>query len=128
VPPTAQLFRKKRPHQTPWTEWDYLLVEAVQTLEAERCRCGLPVYICHSDDPHIRFRVEEDVCEASAAVDRFEDDLRRKDADYKTPAGTTLRPVPYTTDGSDFTRYRDDYYRNDYMRRREILDGLQTLT
>lgn len=125
VPPTAQLFRKKHPYRAAWSDWDYLLVEAVQTLENERCRCGLPVYICHSDDPHIRFRIEEDVCEASATVDRHEDALKRSNPDYKAPSGTTLRPVPYTSDGSDFVKYRDDFYRGEVNRQKEVLAGLQ---
>lgn len=126
LPPTAQIFRKKRPFKAAWTEWDYLLVEAVQTLEAERCRCGLPAYVCHSSDPHIRFRIEEDTCEATAAVERHEDALRRANKDYKPPAGTSLRPVPYTTDGSDFVEYREDYYAEQMARRKEVLDGLQS--
>ncbi|MGN6324495.1 hypothetical protein [Pseudolysinimonas sp.] len=124
MPPTAQLFRKKHPRKAAWSEWDYLLIEAVQTLEAERCRCGLPIYICHSDDPHIRFRVEEDVCEATAAVDRHEDALKAKDKDYKPDPGTTLRPVPYTTDKSDFVDYRDRYYDAEKERRDAIMSSL----
>ena len=100
-------------------------MEAVHTLESERCRCGLPVYICHSDDPHVRFRIEEDTCEAQKQVELHEDSLRRANADYKPPAGTTLRPVPYTTDGSDFTVYRETYYLGELDRRKEILASLQ---
>lgn len=124
VPPTAQLFRKKHPHRAAWDEFDYALVEAVQTIDSERCHCGLPVYICHSDDPRIRFRVEEDTCEAKKSVDLFEEAKRRGDKDYKTPPGTTLRPVPYTRDGSDFSTYRDDYYTAEFERRKEIHESL----
>lgn len=120
------MFRKKRPYAATWSEWDYLLVEAVQTLEAERCRCGLPVYVCHSSDPHVRFRIEEDTCEAMATVERHEEALRRGNKDYKAPAGTSLRPVPYTTDSSDFVTYREDYYSDQAARRNEILAGLQS--
>lgn len=125
MPPTAFLFRKRKPQQTKWGEWDYLLVEAVQQLENERCRCGLPIYICHSDDPHIRFRVEEDVCEAKRVVDAFEERQQKSDPKYKAPHGTALRPIPYTTDDSDFVSYRDDYYRSDYERRQEVLESLR---
>lgn len=126
MPPTAQLFRKKKFDPTKRTEWDYLLVEAVHTIENERCHCGLPVYICHSDDPRIRFRVEEDTCEAKAAVDRYEDSQRAGNKDYKAPPGTSLKPVPYTTDRSDFVSYRDRYYETEYDRREEVLDSLRT--
>lgn len=125
MPPTAFLFRKHKPRKATWTEWDYLLVEAVHQLENERCHCGLPVYICHSEDPRVRFRVEEDTCEAKKAVELFEEREKKRDADYKAPPGQALRPVPYTTDGSDFVDYRDEYYRADYERRTEILDSLR---
>lgn len=125
MPPTAQLFRKKHPLRAAWSDWDYLLIEAVHALESERCRCGLPVYICHSSDPHIRFRIEEDVCEATATVERQEEALKKANADYKPAPGTALRPVPYTTDGSDFTQYREPFYFDEMNRRKEILEGLQ---
>lgn len=118
------MFRKKHPFKASWSEWDYLLVEAVHRLESERCRCGLPVYICHSDDPKIRFRVEEDVCEATRAVDLYEENQRRGNDKYKAPAGSTLRPVPYTIDGSDFTRYRDDYYSAESERYESVMASL----
>ncbi|MBG6106638.1 hypothetical protein [Frigoribacterium sp. CG_9.8] len=124
MPPTAFLFRKRNPTNAQWSEWDYLLIEAVQTLESERCHCGLPVYICHSDDPHIRFRIEEDTCEATKAVDIFEEGKRKDDA-YKKPPGSTLRPMPYTTDDSDFVTYRDRYYQAEMERRKEIMDSLR---
>lgn len=126
MPPTAFLFRKRRPQSAKWNEWDYLLIEAVQTLESERCHCGLPVYICHSDDPHVRFRVEEDICEATKVTDAYEERQQKAGGDsYKRPHGSTLRPVPYTTDGSDLTRYRDAFYQADYEKRLEVLDSLR---
>lgn len=124
IAPTAFIFRKRHPLKTKWTEWDYLLIEAVDRLELERCHCGLPVYICHSDDPRIRMRVEEEVCEATKAVEDFEEMNKGKDG-YKKPAGSTLRPVPYTIDGSDFTSYRDAYYHDDNARREEVLSSLR---
>jgi hypothetical protein len=125
LPPTAFLFRKRKPQLAKWTEWDYLLIEAIQQLESERCRCGLPVYICHSDDPRIRFRVEEDVCEATKAIDIYEDRAQKSSKEYKRPHGSSLRPVPYTTDDSDFVIYRDDYYQSDFDRRKEVRDSLR---
>lgn len=125
MPPTAFLFRKRHPSKH-WTEWDYSLSEAVEQLEAERCpQCGLPVYVCHSDDPHIRFRVEEDICEASAERERYEDRQQSKSKDYKPAPGSTTRAIPYTTDGSDFTAYRDDYYEAEMRRRMEIAESHQ---
>lgn len=124
VPPTAAIFRKRRPHKAAFTEWDYALNEAVDRLEDERCHCGLPVYICHSDDPHIRIRVEEDTCEATKAVENYEE-MKGKSDGYKKPPGTTLRPVPYTTNGKDFTDYRDDYFRRDFERRDAVLKSLR---
>ena len=53
----------------PWNKHDFLLLEAYQILEEERCgQCGLPKYICHSEDPEVRFRIEEDQC--AAMVDK----------------------------------------------------------
>lgn len=123
--PTAFIFRKRNPHKVKWGEWDYLLAEAVEQLEAERCpNCGLPTYVCHSDDPRIRFRVEEDTCEASKATEVYEE-RQQKAGDYKKPPGSTLRPVPYTTDGSDFTQYREAYYFSESERREEVLSSLR---
>lgn len=125
--------KRRREQPTPWT-----VVSVSETDRVEEVFCavvpGTHSFVlkdniltgnCHSDDPHIRFRVEEDVCEATKAVDIFEDRAQKSDKDYKRPHGTALRPVPYTTDESDFVRYRDDYYRADHERRQEVLESLR---
>lgn len=125
--PTAFIFRKKHPHKAKWGEMDYACIEAIHFLDKETCSsCGLPVYICRSDDPHIRFRVQEVTCAAKEAVERVEESRRDSDKDYRPKPGTSLRPIPYTTDGSDFAKYRDAYYREDWEKQKEILEGLRS--
>lgn len=94
-------------------------------LDSERCpQCNYPKYMCHSDHPRIRVRVEEDTCEAMAAVERRREQ-DQKSSGKDTP-GVSLRPIIYTTDGSDLAKYRDEYYRGAHERFKEIQESLQT--
>lgn len=92
----------------PWVKYDFLLLEAYQQLEDERCqKCGLPRYICHTDDITVDFEVYEDECEGKRRIDEYEK-LHYKDGG--APAHKSLRLEPKMTDGRDFTALRDPYY------------------
>lgn len=94
-----------------WNAHDFLLLEAYQILEEERCQqCGLPRYICHNESSDVRFRIVEDTCAAMVEKDMYEEQKRGSDKDYRAPAGTTLRPEPYAVDGRDLTTFRTQYY------------------
>jgi hypothetical protein len=99
-----------------WTEEDFLLLEAYQILEDERCsQCGLPRYICHSDDRRIQFWVDSDTCNAKYEVDK------RMESVKEPPKGTVLVPHPFMTDDSDFVELRGPYYEAESKR----LEALQ---
>jgi hypothetical protein len=108
----------------PWDKHDFLLIEAFEILEAERCgQCGLPKYICHSDDFEVRFRIEEDQCAAMVEKESYEERARGSDTSYKPPLGTRLHPVPYMNDDTDFTRLREPYYLAERARQEEIAES-----
>lgn len=108
----------------PWNKHDFLILEAYQILEDERCgQCGLPRYICHSEDNEVRFRIEEDTCAAMVDKEAYEEQKRGSNSDYKPPLGTRLHPVPYMNDGTDFTRLREPYYRAEAERQNLIAES-----
>jgi hypothetical protein len=108
----------------PWNEHDFLLLEAYQILEEERCQqCGLPRYICHNESADLRFRIEEDTCAAMVEKESYEERKRSSNKDYKPPLGTTLRPVPYMEDGGEFTRLREPYYQAEAERQAAITES-----
>lgn len=107
----------------PWIEEDFLLLEAFQILEQERCgQCGLPRYICHTSDTRVRFDIHEDTCEAKYEVERHEENLAAQEG-YKAPLGTVMVPRPWMSDRSDFAELRDDYYRAEVQRESEIAEA-----
>ena len=116
------IFRKKRIDR--WTEYDWLLSEAYDIFDAERCpRCGLPIYVCHTLDEDVRFRVEQDDCSAMAAVELHEEGLRAQNKNWKRDAGATFRPVPYTVNGRELSSFRDPYWEAEAERRRIIAES-----
>lgn len=95
-----------------WDEFDFLLIEAYQILENERCeQCGLPEWICHNGDSDIRIDLDDDTCFVKREIDA-ENELHSKDANYKAPHGTVSRPKVSTWSKKplDF-RVREAYYK-----------------
>lgn len=108
-----------------WTRWDFLLIEAMEVMKSETCsQCGMPRWACHSENSHIRFRVEVDECMAKAEAERWMDSRQAADKNYKPEPGTSPRAIPYTTDGSDLADYREEYYEQEAKRLQEIRDSL----
>lgn len=111
----------------PWTKHDFLLLEAHQILESERCgQCGYPIYICHNEDERIQFRLDEDTCSIRAAVERQEEaESKKKNA--KTKHGTQIAPTPYVmkTPGDEgetptLSDFREPYYKAQMEKRAKL--------
>ena len=92
MPPSAFLLRKKK-KQRHWETWDYGLAEAINTLDAEKCRkCGSDAAVAFNEDANIQFEIEEHTCHACAFQEQYDDKKSDKD---KKKFGTTefVKPV-----------------------------------
>lgn len=99
-----------------WSKLDVLVMQAYQIVEEERCsQCGLPRYLCHSDDPRLQVRIKEDSCYAKQEVDKYEEG--RKEG---SKSGSAY-PEFYTTDGTPLTDFRALYYKQLSDERAEAL-------
>lgn len=103
-----------------WDKWDLLLAEAYQILQDERCsQCGLPRYICHSEDAGVHFDIEVDACDAKKAIAIYEKNRGGKDG-YQPPPGTQLFPRPVMDDPArDLTELRRPYYEAEAKRQED---------
>jgi hypothetical protein len=103
-----------------WLPIDFMIAEAYQMLQSERCpQCGLPVYICHSTDRRLRIEIREDTCEVEVEKERREEVIKTSN-DGKLPEGTVLRVEPYMVDGSDLVELREPYWEQENARRSEL--------
>ena len=96
----------------PWGRWDIVLAKAYQRFLNELCQqCGLPRYLCHTDDNRVQFKVVRDECASTAASEKAQDKLRE---DGKKSYGVRLFGEPYLTDdakaeGLEFSDLRKPY-------------------
>lgn len=92
----------------PWRRHDFLLVEALQIMEQERCgQCGLPIWMCHDETGAAQFSIDEDHCVVKRDIDlRYERDSKK---DIKTH-GVAFLPRPFFVDGKSWVEVRDSYY------------------
>lgn len=119
--PTAFILRKNADGK--WSEYDYLLAEALELLENEYCpRCGQPKYLCRNESDEIQFKVRDEHCYAAEAVEREQ----KRNAEKKNydDAGVTLIAVPFSTQGRPLSEYRDRYY-SDLIKKRETIAKLE---
>lgn len=89
--PTAALLCDPEP-TVGWTRLDYLIQDAYLTMDRERCTiCNNPVWLCHSTDNRIDFKVVTRTCYAKAELEDFE----KTDKGKKLDAGEYLvaRPI-----------------------------------
>lgn len=114
IRPTAMILHEQP--SEPWNDHDFLLIEAYEIFQSERCSCGLLIYMCHSEDDAIQFDVHEDVCAAKVAVETKES--KYKDGDR--PKGTRLVPFPFMTNGEEFITLREPYYAAEAKRQQEM--------
>jgi hypothetical protein len=109
----------------PWNKHDFMLLEAYQQLEEDRCgQCGLPRYICHSTSEDIQFRILEDNCAATQKVDQIKAQRAKssKKKDGADPdSGVALIPYPYTESGVPLSSHRIPYYEAEAARIAEVL-------
>lgn len=93
--PTAALLHEADPNKG-WWELDYLIQDAVFILESEVCsRCNNPIWLCHSTDNSIDFKVSKRTCYATAELEDFE----KRDMGKKLEAGQYLVAKPIGIEG-----------------------------
>jgi hypothetical protein len=86
----------------PWSDLDFLLIEAMQILEEETCReCGSPIWICRNDmASNVGFKVKTATCFARAELERWSEREDKKKTGKKR-YGEYPYAVPYTYDGTE---------------------------
>lgn len=96
----------------PWTDLDFMLVEAMQILEEETCReCGNPIWICRNENAaNIGFKIKMATCYAKAEMDKWHE---REDAKKNKPKRHGQYPyvVAYTYDESPMPS-RMEFYKS----------------
>lgn len=120
IRPTALVLGKNS--DKPWGKWDVMLAKAYQRFLNELCQqCGLPKYVCHTDDNRIQFKVSYDDCESSAVAERAQEDIAK---------GTTKRygvrvyGEPYLTDEAIAEGLELSDFRRPYLLERAKKQGL----
>lgn len=95
----------------PWTDFDFLLIEAMQILKDETCNdCGNPIWICRNDSAgNVGFKIKTATCFAKAELDRWQEAEDKKNSSKKKH-GQYPYVVAYTYDGSDMPS-RAQFYR-----------------
>jgi len=94
VPPTV-LILPDRKDSTKWTKIDKLLLLAWQTYQDDLCKkCGVPLWLGHSEDPHIDFELKETVCYSCQHIE-----TSKKES---PPGGTKyVIPTPVEIEGEE---------------------------
>lgn len=96
----------------PWGRWDIVLAKAYQRFLNESCQqCGLPKYICHSDDNRIQFKLSRDECESTALAEREQERMAK--GEIKS-YGVRLGGEPFLTqdaiaEGMELSDFRKPY-------------------
>ena len=100
-----------------WRKHDFLLIEALQIMEQERCgQCGLPRWMCHDETGKVQFRIEEDLCIVKRDIEiKNEQDQESGGKNH----GISLQPEPFYVNGGDPISTRDAYYETLKKRREE---------
>ncbi|GAB2699473.1 hypothetical protein BKA24_001805 [Microbacterium marinum] len=119
IRPSAMILRTQP--SAPWDRWDFLLLEAYQIVQDERCDCGNPIWLCHHTSNDIQFRIDEVTCEATAYRERQEES-RYGGPNQKRPHGVSLRAIPFSPSGAPLASFRRDYYRAQ-AKKREALNA-----
>lgn len=103
------LFREQPTDK--WTDFDFMLVEALQILEDETCNeCGQPIWICRNEEAsNVSFVVKTSKCFANAELEKWRDKEQNK-KNAKKRYGEYPYIVAETYDGSDLPT-RASFYR-----------------
>lgn len=104
------LFREQPTE--PWTELDFLLVEAMQILEEETCgECSNPIWICRNESAsNVGFKIKTAICYAKAEMDKWQEKESKK-SDSAKNYGKYPYTVAYTYDGTDMPS-RSHFYQS----------------
>lgn len=107
-----------------WGKWDFLLAKAYQRFLDEQCpQCGMPIYICHSEDSRIEFKVTKDVCFATADVESAQKRASKERGDRGPEPGSRFIPEPRILpldegdDDLELSDFRLPYYQAVAIRR-----------
>jgi hypothetical protein len=105
----AMLFHEQP--TDPWTEFDFMLVEALQILEDETCsECGNPVWVCRNDSAsNVGFKIKTTRCYAKSELEKWREKQDKKK--NKTNHGELPYIVAYTYDEGPMPS-RSSYYKD----------------
>jgi hypothetical protein len=119
----ASLIQRKAPHGK-WKWYDYSLFDAVHRVDDELCReCGLPVYICRSEESDIQIDVRVDYCAGDVAIERKRKSLTPEGG--VPPSGATYSAEPYSLSGKPLSSYREPYWTGVLEARKEKAEERQ---
>lgn len=111
VRPSALILGKDS--KKPWSRIDITLAKAYQRFLSELCgQCGLPKYVCHTDDNRIQFKLARDECAGTQMAEREQARLAKDD---KNPQyGTRIFAEPFLTEdavaeGLELSDFRRPY-------------------
>lgn len=111
IRPSALILGKDS--KKPWGREDIVLAKAYQRFLNELCgQCGLPKYICHTDDNRIQFKLAHDECAGTQMAEREQARIAK---DEKSQSfGVRIYAEPFLTedaieDGMEFSDFRRPY-------------------
>lgn len=89
-PPTLYLL-KNRTSAKKWSDIDKKLMLAWTTYQEEVCpRCGIPMWLGHSEDPNIDFHTEVTTCYACAHLEQDKRDEPKGGTKYIVPKAVEI--------------------------------------
>ena len=93
----------------PWTQFDFMLVEALQILEDETCsECGSPIWVCRNEEAqNVGFKVKMTRCFAKAELEKWQEKQQKKKT--KILPGEIPYAVSFTYDDGPMPS-RSSYY------------------
>lgn len=94
---------------SPWIDFDFMLVEALQILEDETCsECGNPIWVCRNDAAtNVGFKIKTTKCYAKAELEKWNDKQQKRKA--KQQPGEMPYIVAYTYDDGPMPTRRSYY-------------------
>jgi hypothetical protein len=100
IRPSAMLFHEQP--DLPWTKFDFLLLEAYQTLQDETCSmCGNPIWVCRNEfADNVGFKIKSAKCFAKAELDRHQEREEKKKKKNKKH-GEQEYVLAYAYDGGE---------------------------
>jgi len=98
LPPTLFVLDEKKTG-VEWSAADKKLAMAWTILQRETCKqCGQPLWICRSSERDMQFKVNTDICYASAELAKWQDSKRAK----SMKKGEYAYIIPFMANGQQF--------------------------